>query len=382
MSSEHSTPIIDAHGADSTRVKRYHRTGRILTVANYLLDVALLLAFLFAGWSLALRNLALHFSSRPWLALLIYLALFGALTQIAGMPLEYLSGFWLEHRYGLSNLTLAGWVKDQLKGLAVGGTLAVLALEFLYAVIRHWAAHWWLVCAMGFIAFFVLLANLAPVIIFPIFFKVKPLDNPSLTERLLKLSQRAGTWVKGVFEWKLSEKSKKANAALMGLGNTRRIILSDTLLAGFQDEEVEAVLAHELGHHVHHHIFRSIALQSAATLAGFYLVSRILGWLGPHFGFRGAADFANLPLLALITTALSLMLLPAVNSYSRAMERQADAYALYAIPSPAPFISSMEKLAELNLAERQPSAWIEFLFHSHPSIQKRIAFAEKYSPSA
>lgn len=379
MSSDFSVPADSARTADSARVKRYHRTGRMLAVAGYLIDLALLLAFLFAGWSIALRNLALHCSPRPWLALLVYLALFGLITQLATLPCDFLNGFWLEHRYGLSNLTLAGWVKDQLKGLAVGGTLAVLALEFLYAVIRHWPAHWWIICAVAFIAFFVLMANLAPVLIFPIFFKVKPLENPSLTERLLELSRRAGTRVKGVFEWKLSEKSKKANAALMGLGNTRRIILSDTLLAGFKEEEIEAVLAHELGHHVHRHIVRSIVIQGGATFVGLYLVHRVLDWLTPHFGFHGPADFASLPLLALVTTALSLALLPAVNSYSRAMERQADAYALQAIPSRAPFVSSMEKLAELNMAERQPHPWIEFVFHSHPSIQKRIAFAQTFS---
>ena len=378
MSNETSGTNFTERAQDSDRVRNYHRTGRILSVAGYLVDFALLLTLLFTGWTVALRTLALHYSMRPWLALLIYLCLFGAIMQVAGLPFDFLRGFWLEHRYGLSNLTLAGWAKDQVKGLAVGGTLAVLAVEFLYAVMRRWPERWWILCAIAFIGFFVLLANLAPVVIFPIFFKVKPLANPSLTERLLELSRRAGTRVKGVFEWKLSEKSKKANAALMGLGNTRRIILSDTLLEQFGDEEVEAVLAHELGHHVHRHIFQSIVLQGAATFAGFYLIQRTLTWLGPHFGFRGAADFANLPLLALVTTILSLVLLPAVNSYSRAMERQADAYALRAIPSRAPFISSMEKLAELNLAERQPHPWIEFIFHSHPSIQKRIDFAQKF----
>ncbi len=379
MNSENATPVAIEGAQDSERVKRYHRSGRILAVAGYLVDLGVLLVLLFAGWSLALRNVALHYTARPWLALLIYLALLGIITQVASLPLEYLSGFWLEHRYELSNLTLGGWVKDQLKGLAVGGTLGALAAEFLYAVIRHWPERWWMVCAAGFIAFFVLMANLAPVVIFPIFFKVTPLDNPSLTERLLELSRRAGTRVKGVFEWKLSEKSKKANAALMGIGNTRRIILSDTLLERFKDDEVEAVLAHEFGHHVHRHILQIIALQSAATFVGFYLIQRLLNRLGPHFGFHGAADFANLPLLALIAAALSLVLLPLVNSYSRAMERQADAYALRSIASSASFISSMEKLAELNLAERQPHPWIEFIFHSHPSIRKRIAFAEKFS---
>jgi STE24 endopeptidase len=378
MSNEMLTPGIHDRSQDPDRVRSYHRTGRILSVTGYLVDLALLLILLFAGWTLALRSLALHYSPRPWLALLIYLGLFGTITQVAGLPLDFLRGYWLEHRYGLSNLTLMGWVKDQLKGLAVEGTLGLLAVELIYVAIRRWPEHWWIVCAIGALGFFVLLANLAPILILPIFFKFKPLENPSLTERLLELSRRAGTQVKGVFEWKLSEKSKKANAALLGLGNTRRIILSDTLLEQFQDEEVEAVLAHEFGHHVHRHIFQLIAIQGSAMVLGFYLIHRTLAWLGPHFGFQGAADFANLPLLALVATGLSLVLLPVVNSYSRALERQADTYALRAISSPAPFISSMEKLAELNLAERQPHPWIEFIFHSHPSIQKRIAFAQKF----
>jgi len=364
---------------DTDRVKSYHRTDRILAVTGYVVDLAILLTLLFTGWTIALRTLAWHYSPHPWLSLFIYLLLFGTITQAIGLPLDYLHGFWLEHRYGLSNLTLWGWIKDKLKGLAVGGALGVLAMELVYLAIRHWPGRWWIVCAVGAIGFFVLLANLAPVLLMPIFFKFKPLENPALAERLLELSRRAGTRVKGVFEWKLSEKSKKANAALLGLGNTRRIILSDTLLEKFQDEEVEAVLAHEFGHHVHRHILQLIAIQGGAMFLGFYLIHRTLDWLGPRFGIQGAADFANLPLLALVTTALSLALLPAVNSYSRALERQADTYALRAIASSAPFISSMEKLAELNLAERQPHSWIEFIFHSHPSIQKRIAFAQKFS---
>jgi STE24 endopeptidase len=361
--------------ADSARVKRYHRTDRILSVAAFLVDLAILLTLLFTGWTITLRTLAFHCATRPWVAVLIYLALFGIITHIIGLPLSFLQGFWLEHRYGLSNLTLAGWMKDELKGVALSGALAVLGVEFLYVAIHRWPEHWWILCAVVFVGFFILLANLAPILIFPIFFKFKPLENPPLAERLLELSQRAGTRVKGIFEWKLSEKSKKANAALVGLGNTRRIVLSDTLLGQFQDEEVEAVLAHEFGHHVHRHMFQGIAIQGGATFLGFYLVHRTLGWLSPRFGFRGAADFANLPLLALVTVGLSLALLPGVNAHSRAMERQADAYALRAISSRDAFVSSMEKLADLNLAERHPHPWIEFVFHGHPSIEKRIAFA-------
>lgn len=363
--------------SDSPRVKRYHRTRRILSVAGYLLDLMLLLVLLFTGWTIALRAYAERLTHQPAFALLIYLTLFGLIARAVGLPLDFISGFWLEHRYGLSNLTGWGWVKDQLKALAVGGVLAALGIEFLYWTMRRWPVHWWIISGLSFMGFFVVLANLAPVLIFPIFFKFKPLENPSLTERLLELSRRSGTRVKGVFEWKLSEKSKKANAALVGLGNTRRIILSDTLLKKFSEDEVEAVLAHELGHHVHRHMLRGLAVQVAATFLGFYLVNLTLFRFSRFFGFAGVADFASLPLLALVITALSLVLLPAVNAHSRLMEHHADAYALRAIPKRSAFVSSMEKLAELNLAERKPHPWIEFIFHSHPSIEKRIAFAQK-----
>jgi Zn-dependent protease with chaperone function len=364
---------------DSPRVKSYHRAGRILSVTGFILDLAVLIALLATGWSITFRNWAEGTSAHPAVALLVYLALFGAVTKSVGLPLDYLGGYWLEHRYGLSNLTLKGWLWDQLKALALGGTLAILGLELLYWTLRRWPIHWWVVTATVFVAFIILLSHLAPIIIFPIFFKFHPLDKPELAERLVELCRRARTRVRGVFEWKLSEKSKKANAALVGLGNTRRIILADTLLEKFTDDEVEAVLAHELGHHVHRHMFQGMLIQAAAIFLGFYLADRALLRLSPVFGLRGPSDFANLPLLALVFSGLSLLILPAVNAHSRRMERQADAYALGAIAQSSAFVSGMEKLAELNLAEREPHPWIEFIFHSHPSIGKRVAFAKRFS---
>jgi STE24 endopeptidase len=360
---------------DSSRAQRYHRAHRWLSVAGFVLDLAYLLVLLLTGWSRGLRALAESEAARPAVALLIYLLLFGLIHEALDLPLSYVQGYWLEHRYSLSNLALGGWAKDRLKGLAVGGVLATLGFEFVYWTMRRWPARWWEICAAAFIAFFILLANLAPVLLLPIFFKFKPVEDAALTDRLMELSRRAGKRVRGVYEWKLSEKSKKANAALTGLGNTRRIIISDTLLQNFSPPEVEAVLAHEFGHHVRHHIVRGLAIEIATTLMGFYAVNAALGAWEPKLGFRGLADFANLPLLLLVTGALSFVLLPLVNVHSRQMEREADAYALHSIASPEAFISSMEKLAAINLSERHPAAWIEFLFHSHPSVEKRIAFA-------
>jgi STE24 endopeptidase len=220
------------------------------------------------------------------------------------------------------------------------------------------------------------------VVLFPIFYKFSPLDNEDLKNRLVKLGEKAGTRVRGVYEWKLSEKTKKANAALTGLGATRRIILADTLLQNYSPDEIEAVLAHELGHHVHRHILKSIFVQAGVTFAGFWLASEVLRYAVDRARwFDTLSDFANLPLMILVSTLLSVLLMPVLNAYSRFNERQADRYCFQSIRSVDPFVSAMNKLAEQNLAERTPSKWVEKLFHSHPSISNRVSAAMAWAAS-
>ncbi len=189
--------------------------------------------------------------------------------------------------------------------------------------------------------------------------------------------------MRGVYEWKLSEKSKKANAALMGIGATRRIILADTLLQNYTDDEIEAVLAHELGHHVRRHILWGIFTQVAITFFGFWLTDQVLRYALLHEWFPSLEtrlyDFANLPLIILVATVLGFLLMPALNALSRRHEREADLYAWENIPEIGPFVTAMTKLADQNLAERTPSRFVEWFFESHPSIHKRIAAAEAWA---
>ena len=251
--------------------------------------------------------------------------------------------------------------------------------ELLYFTIRESPQHWWLYTWGIFMVLFLVLEQVAPLILFPIFYKFEPLDNEDLKQRLVRLSERAGTKVRGIYKWNLSEKSKKANAALTGLGATRRIILADTLLDHYSSDEIEAVLAHELGHHVHKHILKSIVVQAGITLFGFWAANYVLHLAIEQWGmFDTLSDFSNLPLLVLVSTVLSLLLMPAMNAYSRFNERQADRYAFESIRSVQPFISSMNKLAAQNLAERTPARWVEWLFHSHPAISRRVAAAEAW----
>jgi STE24 endopeptidase len=363
---------------DPPETRRYNRIRRWLGIADFAIGFLFLIVLLVTGGSAWLRDQAYRLGFQNYsLSLFMYLLLLLAISKALGIGLDYY-GFSLERRFKLSTQRFRSWAWDEVKGFLVGLVLGGVLVEVLYFTIRQWPQHWWMLAWALFMGLFIILAQLAPVVLFPIFYKFEPLDNEDLRRRLVVLCQRAGTRVRGVYRWKLSEKSKKANAALTGLGATRRIILADTLLDNYTADEIEAVLAHELGHHVHRHILKSIFVQAAITLFGFWAANWTLHYAVDQHMFEELSDFANLPLLALVSVALSFVLMPALNGYSRFNERQADRYAFESIASVEPFISSMNKLAEQNLAERTPSKWVEWFFHSHPAISRRLAAAEDW----
>jgi STE24 endopeptidase len=371
---EVSIPIA----VDSPDARRYNRVRRWLGIADFIVGFVFLVALLVTGWTGWLRDLAYRLGFQNYsLSVFIYLFLLLVISKAITLGLDYY-GFRLERRYKLSTQRFGSWAWDEAKGFLVGLVIGGIVVELLYFTLRQWPQHWWMLAWALFMVLFIVLAQLAPVVLFPIFYKFEPLDNEDLRRRLVVLSERAGTRVRGVYRWRLSEKSKKANAALTGLGATRRIILADTLLDNYSAEEIEAVLAHELGHHVHRHILKSIFVQAAITFVGFWAANWVLHYAVDQHMFEELSDFANLPLLALVSIVLSFLLMPALNAYSRFNERQADRYAFESIESVAPFISSMNKLAEQNLAERAPSKWVEWFFHSHPSISRRLAAAEAW----
>src|ERR1700722_2936780 len=363
---------------DSPDARHYNRIRRWLGVADFLVGFVFLVVLLATGGSGWLRDLAYRMGFQNYsLSVFMFLLLLLTISKEITLGLDYY-GFRLERRFKLSTQRFRSWAWDEAKGFLVGLVLGSVVVELLYFTIRQWPQHWWMLAWALFMVLVVLLAQLAPVVLFPIFYKFEPLDNEDLRRRLVVLSERAGTRVRGVYRWKLSEKSKKANAALTGLGATRRIILADTLLDNYAPEEIEAVLAHELGHHVHRHILKSILVQAGITLLGFWIANFVLHYAVDHHMFEELSDFANLPLLAVAATLLSLLLMPALNAFSRYNERQADRYAFESIVSVEPFFSSMNKLAKQSLAERTPSKWIELLFHSHPAISRRVAAAEEW----
>ncbi|NWG35666.1 MAG: M48 family metallopeptidase [Chloroflexi bacterium] len=364
------------------QAKQYARIRRRLWLVDNAFSALYALAWLFLGWAAALRRwLTDDWSlTNPWLLIPAFVVIFGGIYFLLNLPLGFYGGFILPHRFGQSNQTLKDWIVDQLKGLAVGAPLGLLLLELLYLALRVTGDLWWLWAAGGMLVFTVLLSNLAPILIMPLFNKFVPLgdEHKELANRLMALAQRANTKVRGVFKFDMSRRTKSANAALTGIGNTRRIVLGDTLINEFSADEIETVLAHELGHHVHRDIPLLIVTGALLTTVGLYLASLGLKWAIGYFGFSGVADVAAFPALMIILGAYGLITMPLENAISRWRERKADDYALQATGKGEAFASAFTRLANQNLGEVDPEQWVVFLFYSHPPLGERIAKARNW----
>ena len=316
---------------------------------------------------------------QPLLVALYFLALALAVT-IIDLPLSYYSGYVLPHRYGLSTQSRAGWVWDLSKGLALSLAFELVAVVFVYWLLAVSPDWWWLWIGVAALFVSVILANLAPVLLLPLFYKLTPLPEGEVRAKTLALAAQARTRVRGVYSMNMSAKTTAANAAVMGLGNTRRIVIGDTLLDRYTPDEIEVVVAHELGHQVHRDIPKLIAVQSVVTLGGFYLASLTLNLVVTNVpGYHGLSDPATMPLLAAVLGVFGLLILPLNNGFSRLVESQADGYALDLTGKVDAFKSAMTRMTNQNLAEMTPPAWVEFFLYDHPSTGRRLAYADRWA---
>ena len=362
------------------KAKEYSRITRRLWLVDTIFTAVYALAWLLFGWTILLRNWLDGFTSNQWLIVPLFVLIYGGIYFVLNLPLGYYEGFVLPHRFDQSTQSFKDWVLDQLKGMAVGGLLGLILLELLYFALRATGNFWWLWAAAGLLVFNVLLSNLAPILIMPIFNKFVPLgdEHKDLAERLMKLAEKANTKVKGVFKFDMSRRTKSANAALTGIGNTRRIVLGDTLIDEFTSDEIETVLAHELGHQVHRDIPFLIAFGTLTTLIGLYLASLALNWAIHLWSFTRVADVAAFPALELALAAYGLIMMPLENVVSRWRERMADEYSLHSTSKSEAFASAMTRLANQNLGEVDPEKWVVLLFYSHPPLGERIAMAKNW----
>jgi STE24 endopeptidase len=365
--------------ADPRRRKRaseYARIRRRLFVVDLVLSAVLLALLVVSGASIWLRTQVAALTAAYFGQVALYVVALTLGYAVLFLPLAYYSGFVLPHRYDLSVQTRRGWLADYGKGTLIGLVQAVVLAVAVYALLRYFPATWWLWAALVILLFAVLLANLAPVLIVPLFYKQRPLADDDLRRRLLALAGRAGTRVRGVFVLDLSRRTKTTNAALMGIGNTRRIVLGDTMWERFQPAEIEAVLAHELGHHVHHDLWRGIGLETILTFGALWAADQALRALVPPLGLTGIDDLAGLPVLLLVAGALFTVLLPVTNGFARRWEGAADRFAVEITRNVDAWKGALAKLADQNLAEVDPPAWVEWLLYSHPSIRHRLEAAD------
>lgn len=355
--------------------KRYARAKLALSLADAGVSLAGAVVLLATPLSrLAAARAEAWVGTGP-LAWLVYAALVGGGFVLAGLPLSFYGGFVLEHRYGLSTQSLGGWLADLGKGLAVAAVLgATLLLGFRW-VLLHAGAYWGLAAAAGVFVVTVVLVRIAPVVLLPIFYKFKPVADPALTAEIRGVCEQAGLALEGVYQFDMSRSTKKANAAFTGLGKTKRVILGDTLLEAFPREEIRAVVAHEVGHFRHGHLVKGLLFNGVVLALLFLSAQAVYAALAPALGYGPAGDLAGLPLVAAVLGVAGFVAQPASNALSRAFERQADRYA-FAQTSPAAMASALRRLAEQNLADTAPNAFVEFWFHSHPSIAKRLRAAE------
>ena len=363
---------------DSARQQKAREYSTLLRRGLFLqfgISTALLLALLFTNASARLVSL-LPFLS-PWSAAL-YLLIMALGFGVILAPLDYYHGFILPHRYGLSTQNVTSWLRDRAKALALGLLLALCLIMIIYWLMENFPALWWL--AVGLIMFLLslVLTWLTPSFLIPLFFKLKPLEEGELKEKLLHLAKGAGVNIKDVFSINLSSKATTANAMLSGLGKSRCIIFSDTLLQGYSWDEIEVTLAHELGHHCHHDIAKLMAIQTVTLLLAFYLADLALKAGIILFSFQGISDVVALPWLVLVLAMLILMFQPLLNWYNRHIELAADKVALELSKNPKAFINLMTKLTDQNLSEAEPSRWAKFLFYDHPTYNERVNLAYEY----
>jgi STE24 endopeptidase len=366
--------------ANEDKATRYHRLQRRAAILSTLLTAFVLALLLVSGVSADIRDAVSAWVGSSFVPIVLaYVLTLGVLLEAVQLPLAFYSGVTLERRYGLSTQTTVRWWVDHVKAGAIALIFAAVAALIVLSLIRWDPEQWWVYAAIVFTVVLVLLAQLAPVVLMPLFYEITPLKRDALRDRLLVLANRAGTRIAGVFEWRLSDRTKKANAALAGIGRTRRILLSDTLLAEHSDEEIEVILAHELAHHVYRDIWSAILVETVLIALGCFVADRVLGMFAVSAGLTGKGDVAGLPLLVLALGGVSLALMPIANALSRAHERRADRYALTMTGNAPAFITAMKRLAVQNLAEEEPSRLVQILFHTHPPISARIAAAREYT---
>jgi STE24 endopeptidase len=367
-------------GYDPTRSKKYSAVKtRIFSLGLVFTIIALAVFQLFLSRPVAMVALGVH--PNFYIACFIFAGAFFLFMYVAGFPIHLVSSFFVERHFGLSRQTFSAWLVDEVKSTVLSFGLSIICVQVFYLVLRNFPAAWWMILGVAWIFFSIVLTRFLPVLLIPIFFKYLPIEDDMLKTKIIALAEKAGIRLMDVCRIDLSRKTAKANAALVGLGKTRKVILADTLTDGFTPSEITVVIAHEFGHFKYKHMHKLLAFSGGMTMIGFFVLSLIAGRIVAFTGASGITDLYLFPILVFLLFASGIILLPVQNLFSRILERQADRYALDLTGAPEEFISVMEKLAEMNLADTEPSKMKKVFLYDHPPISERIGMAQRYERS-
>jgi STE24 endopeptidase len=357
--------------------KQYSAIKYRLTIIDIVYLVALLLIFLSAGLSKSLAQLVYKVTANSYSIIALYLFAVSFIYYVLDFPLNFYRSFVLEHKFSLTTQKISDWFLDQIKAGSISYIISVILFEVFYYILRYNPNTWWLIVSLFWVFFNFILAKLAPVIIIPLFFKYRKLSDEALKARIINLAEKMRVRILDVFEIDFSKKTLKANAAFVGWGATKRVILADTLRDKYSYDEIEIILAHEFAHYRLKHLIKLVLINSLITVLTFYLIFKSNGYLLNIFGLVSLSDIAALPLIFFYVAVFSIIMQPLGNYLSRRMERNADCLALRITGLKEAFVSMMEKLASQNLADRSPSKIIKIFFFDHPPIDERIALAKK-----
>lgn len=363
-------------GDELKKAKAYQKQKQTLALLHLVFTPAILFLAILTPASELWKDWASALATEGYTQAALYVLFFLLYLTLMDLPWAFYAGFILEHRFGLSNQTFGDWLKDFLKKSLLSVVLSLALIVALYALIWNFSA-WWLLAWAGYVLVSFVLGKIFPVWIVPLFYRYGKVEDESLKKRIFELTSRFGMPIENVYSLNLSKTTKKANAAFMGIGRTKRVVLSDTLIENFNGDEIETVVAHELGHFKHHDIWKQLSFGIVTSFLAFWIAFHMLGPAADAFGFEGVRDIAALPLVFLIFYVFGFFLMPIQNGFSRLLERWADRFALKAFPHPTAFVSSMEKLARVNLADPHPNPVMEWFFYDHPSIGKRIRMAKE-----
>lgn len=363
--------VLNAYFIDMDS-KKYNNIKLAIGISKGIISFILIFLFVYSGLSRQLEVYTSGISLNRYIQLLLFIAITGVVSSVLSFPVKFYSEFYLEHKYNLSNQTFFKWIWEDLKGLLVSLVIGIPVLLIFYYTMIRFGSLWWLPFAILLFILSVVLARIVPVFILPLFYKLTPIDNNELVKRIDMLAEEAGIKLKNVFRFNMSKNTRKANAAFTGIGKSKRILLGDTLLDNFDADQIETVLAHEMGHYKKKHIIKNIFIGTVSSFLMLFLTAWLYDISIHWFGFANRIEIAALPLLTLWLMLIGLIFTPAGNIISRKYEYEADEYAVEVTKKPESFVTALQKLTDQNLGDKDPNPFVEWFFYSHPSVKKRI----------